>query len=231
MAKKGVIFIERDTMTYELTVICRDENDETAKKLIEKADGKILNVTDLGRKKFAYNIKKDSAGFYISYFFEMEPQNLLEIDKKLRLEPSIIRFLLISKKVAKEEVVKPRVEKKHVVEAEGEKITKDEPKDEMQEEAKIKTSKVEDKKLDDKETEVSKNLEKSAKTKRAVISNEKVEESKEVIVKKPVAQTKKDEVMVESKEKLETESEKEFEATEKERLKALEEKLSQLLKD
>lgn len=90
--------------SYELTIIIDSETkkgDEEKliskiKKVIEDGKGKIKKVDEWGKKKFAYSINKKEEGIYFVIFFESEPENVLDIEKKMKLEEKIIRHLLIT---------------------------------------------------------------------------------------------------------------------------------------
>jgi small subunit ribosomal protein S6 len=112
---------------YFLTLVIK--NDEKARKevldsLTKKLGGKL---DDWGSRDLAYPIKHQTKGFYAHFTFEADPSLAKDLDKSLRVEEDILRFLLIrneykltsqkaqvtSNKVEKEEeAVKP--EKKMV---------------------------------------------------------------------------------------------------------------------
>ena len=59
---------------YESVIIINPNVEETAlKELIERfqnlinTDGKVENVNELGKKKLAYEIKKNKEGYYVVY--------------------------------------------------------------------------------------------------------------------------------------------------------------------
>lgn len=81
---------------YEITFITKDDNSQTVKKIIEDADGMIMLVKPLGRKKFTYPISRETAGFYTTVIFETEPSKIASIDKELRMDQTILRYITIS---------------------------------------------------------------------------------------------------------------------------------------
>lgn len=88
---------------YELMLILKENLDEKARKeyltkltkIIENGKGKIEEVKELGIKSLAYKIKKEVKGFYFNLFFALTPDKIKEIDQKLRIDESVLRFLLI----------------------------------------------------------------------------------------------------------------------------------------
>ncbi len=90
---------------YELTLLVDPGLEEKKqkviidgiKKLIEKAKGKIKKEEVWGKKKLSYPIKKKKEGFYYFYLLSLPVASLPEIEKKLKLEEGILRFLTIKK--------------------------------------------------------------------------------------------------------------------------------------
>jgi len=215
---------------YEITFITREENDPIVKKTIEKLNGKILHEEMLGRKKFAYPINKDDAGFYTSYYFEIDGEKLNELSKILRLDTDIIRHLVISRKTIVQKQTKPEIREvkaertlEKVIEEKAEPITKASvEKNKVEEE--VKTEKPKTKTHASKEVKTEKPKEEKT-AKKTVAKNEVEEEAK---TEKPVA--KKVEIP-ETKPVQKPKEEKKEDLGDEERLKALEEKLEEILKD
>ena len=93
---------------YEITFITKEEKDDTiVKDLITSLDGKILSSSSLGEKQLAYKIKHENRGFYATFIFELSPEKILELNKKLSLKEEVLRFLIITAKAAHIELLKP----------------------------------------------------------------------------------------------------------------------------
>jgi len=171
------------------------------KKEIENLGGKILSVSSIGQRQFVFPIKKETAGYYTVINFEIEPTKVLDLNNKLILEPEVLRHIILTAKAVKIEA--PRVKKMPEKEKVPEKI-------EAPEAPKIAEEPVE----------------KPAKVESPPAGKEiETVEAKEKPVKKTV---KKPEVVPV------TEAAKEIEAEElsaDERLKALDKKLDELLKE
>lgn len=82
-----------DTAIAEKTAFVKD--------WIEKLEGKVINVKDIGIEKLAYEIKKSMQGHYVQVNFEMNASNIDELKKELKLEESIWRTLLTADKAKK----------------------------------------------------------------------------------------------------------------------------------
>lgn len=88
---------------YETIAILRPDAPEdfvtTLTKKVEKAiatkPGELLKKEDWGVKKLAYEIKKQKQGRYLYWQYSQVPKALVEIDKKLRFEENVFRFVTI----------------------------------------------------------------------------------------------------------------------------------------
>lgn len=95
---------------YELTYLVSDSvSDSDITKISGKVnaavvDGKILKEENWGRRKLAYNIQKQQFATYITLNFELEPENLAELEHELKVSPEVIRHLLIVKDFGKEKL-------------------------------------------------------------------------------------------------------------------------------
>ena len=67
---------------------------EKINDLIKKQSGEIFSVENLGKKKLAYPIKQSYRGYYVFNRFNLDSQNLKELNKILKLDSNILRFLI-----------------------------------------------------------------------------------------------------------------------------------------
>lgn len=89
---------------YELVLVLNGKLEEEAKKAafdkvtgyIERFGGKITNIDDWGKKRLAYEIQKMREGFYTFIAFEAESDAPAEIEKRLRIMETILRYLIVS---------------------------------------------------------------------------------------------------------------------------------------
>ncbi len=65
-------------------------------KIIKENDGTVSNVNRIGKRRLAYEIKKNQYGYYVSYRFAIEGDKLIELRRRYSLEELIIRLLTIS---------------------------------------------------------------------------------------------------------------------------------------
>jgi len=85
---------------YELVVIYPvSENEIGAEKAItEKCKKRALKVIDIdkwGTKTMAYEIKKQSKGYYLKLNLEGSPSSVKELERDLQMDDKMLRFLLI----------------------------------------------------------------------------------------------------------------------------------------
>ncbi len=90
---------------YELTIILNANLDtETNKSELEKInqlitnfEGTIDKIDNWGNRKLAYEIKKMNDGYYSFITFSSPETAPKEIEARLRIMESVIRFLIIRK--------------------------------------------------------------------------------------------------------------------------------------
>ncbi len=90
---------------YEVLYIIRsDVDDEQKLKVVEKFEnivanlgGTVENTDKWGMKKFAYEINKQSEGYYVLMNVECSKETQIELDRLMRNDESIIRQMIIKK--------------------------------------------------------------------------------------------------------------------------------------
>ncbi len=91
---------------YENTIIAKQDLAEKDLKslrekydtLIKNSSGKVIKIEEWGLLNLANKIKNYKKGFYIHFKFEGNNKTLDEIEKKIQLDSSIIRFLTVKYK-------------------------------------------------------------------------------------------------------------------------------------
>ena len=63
--------------------------------LIEKEGGKVVRMDDGGRRTLAYPIKKKTEGFYILFEIEGSGQEIAELERRMRVNDMIIRYITV----------------------------------------------------------------------------------------------------------------------------------------
>ena len=89
---------------YEAVIILSQAIDDEAKvafaekmKELIVRSGELTNVDEWGKKTLAYEIKKQKEGFYILFTFTAKPDSILEMDRILRLDESVLKHMIIKK--------------------------------------------------------------------------------------------------------------------------------------
>ena len=95
-------------ITDPLTEKIDAEAPAKVRRFINELGGQIRKEDIWEKRKLAYPIKKHLFGFYVIFEFEMEAEKLDELQKQLRLNDDVLRFLIINKEGIKEERPKIR---------------------------------------------------------------------------------------------------------------------------
>lgn len=86
-------------LVYVLQAALDDEGvrgfNDRLNQVIEGQSGTITTTEMWGRRTLAYPIGKNFEGYYILERFQMDPAGASEIDRLLRFNESVIRYLLI----------------------------------------------------------------------------------------------------------------------------------------
>ncbi len=69
---------------------------EKMKELITK-NGELANIDEWGKKTLAYEIKKQKEGFYIVFTFTATPESMSEMDRILRLDERVLKYIVVKK--------------------------------------------------------------------------------------------------------------------------------------
>ena len=87
---------------YESVVIINPNLEaESIKALINKfsdlinTDGKVVSVEELGKKKLAYEIKKQKEGYYVIFKFEANPAIISELERNYRITDAVMKDIVI----------------------------------------------------------------------------------------------------------------------------------------
>ncbi|MEG0073099.1 MAG: 30S ribosomal protein S6 [Clostridia bacterium] len=88
---------------YEMiTILTSNVTDETRDEFIQKMKDLIgaevdVTVEDWGRKKLAYEIKKQNEGYYLMFTFSSNPSDIAEMERVLRLNDTVLKHMVIKK--------------------------------------------------------------------------------------------------------------------------------------
>ena len=90
---------------YNLTILINNKVDEKGRASliddVKKNFGNLIKEDLWGVRSLAYEIKHMDKAFYANFEFESEPQSVITLDKNIRLNEDIIRYLLIKSKKPK----------------------------------------------------------------------------------------------------------------------------------
>lgn len=118
--------------SYQLTYLISPEvSEEELRNFQEKIisfiqkEGGVLNKINSPLKKFfAYPVKKKKEGFLSGVSFYLEPEKIENLEKKLKAEETLLRYLISAKKFPKvqlsipKKLAKPKVKKVELKEIE-----------------------------------------------------------------------------------------------------------------
>ena len=90
---ENTIIAKQDLAEKELGNLKNKYND-----LINSSSGKVIKIEEWGLLNLASRIKNYKKGFFIHYKFEGDEKTLSEVEKKIKVDSSIIRFLTVKYK-------------------------------------------------------------------------------------------------------------------------------------
>ena len=90
---ENTIVAKQDLAEKEIKVLREKYNE-----LINNSSGKVIKIEEWGLLNLAYRIKNYKKGFYIHYKFEGNQKTLNEIEKKIKVDGSVIRYLTVKYK-------------------------------------------------------------------------------------------------------------------------------------
>ena len=87
---------------YESVVIINPNVDEEGiKALVQKftdlinSDGKLEKADELGKRRLAYEVKKNREGYYVTFYFEANTSLISELERNYRITDEVIKFMTI----------------------------------------------------------------------------------------------------------------------------------------
>ena len=88
---------------YELTLVLRPQLEEesiasTVEKVkgwIEGEGGTVVRVDHWGRRRLAYLIRKEREGFYVFVLAQLDPAQVVRIERNIKLSEDILRHLFV----------------------------------------------------------------------------------------------------------------------------------------
>lgn len=88
---------------YDTTFVIQPEISEEVREamiarlrgILEREGGVPLEVDDIGKRKLAYEIQRFQKGHYLSLFYLDSGKAVFEVERALRLDESVLRFLTV----------------------------------------------------------------------------------------------------------------------------------------
>ena len=87
---------------YEIVFIVKSLEEEATNAVIEKFEkliaangGKIDKEDRWGKKRLAYEIKKESEGFYVIFYVTCEPACVDECDRVMKITEEILKHMIV----------------------------------------------------------------------------------------------------------------------------------------
>ena len=85
---------------YESVVIINPNVDEAGLKALEdkftgliNENGKVESYENMGKKKLAYDIKKNKEAYYMVFKFEANPTLIAELERVYRITDEVLKFI------------------------------------------------------------------------------------------------------------------------------------------
>ena len=86
---------------YEVMFIVKTMEEEAVEAMVTRVQdlitrngGTINNIDRMGKKRLAYEVKKQNEGYYVLVEFAIEPAKIKEIDRVIKINEDIIRHLI-----------------------------------------------------------------------------------------------------------------------------------------
>ena len=77
------------------------DEEKRLEELIRRLGGRLLDRTDLGRRPLGYPLRKSREGRLLQCLFEMEPNQIVEFQKVLELDETILKSTVLKSPVPK----------------------------------------------------------------------------------------------------------------------------------
>jgi len=87
---------------YELMYVLKPATEEAEREtllekykgIIEEADGQVDTIEEWGLRKLAYEIKKETEGFYMLMNFQSDVDVPAELDRNMKIADAVIRHMI-----------------------------------------------------------------------------------------------------------------------------------------
>jgi small subunit ribosomal protein S6 len=87
---------------YEVVIIIQPDLDETATNAvvervnnwITEANGQVVKTETWGKRRLAYEIRKQREGYYVLLYSQMDPAAVSELERNLQFLEPVLRFMI-----------------------------------------------------------------------------------------------------------------------------------------
>lgn len=91
------------TRTYEVMYIAQPDTTEddvtklndSVQKLVESEGGNVVKLDNMGRRKLAYEIKRETEGHYVLFEIEGSGKEIAEIERRFRVNDAVMRYITV----------------------------------------------------------------------------------------------------------------------------------------
>ena len=87
---------------YEIVFIIKSLDEDATNAVIEKFSkliaangGEIVKEDRWGKKRLAYDIKKESEGYYVLFYVKCEPPCVNECDRVMKITDEILKHMIV----------------------------------------------------------------------------------------------------------------------------------------
>jgi len=87
---------------YEIIFIIRSLDEEATNAVIDKFSkliaangGEIVKEDRWGKKRLAYDIKKENEGYYVLFYVKCEPPCINECDRVMKITDEILKHMIV----------------------------------------------------------------------------------------------------------------------------------------
>jgi small subunit ribosomal protein S6 len=92
------LFVVKPTLTEEEI----KSQIERVKAVLEKEGAELVATDDMGMRKLAYPVQKNNRGYYTVLFFKAKGDTIAELERNLRINEEVIKFLTVKYSKTKE---------------------------------------------------------------------------------------------------------------------------------
>ena len=68
---------------------------KTIKNTMEEFSNKKVEIDEIGLRRLAYEVRKNKEGYFVQYSFWGTAQNVLELERKIRITDDILKYMTV----------------------------------------------------------------------------------------------------------------------------------------